>query len=186
MLPALVLDQAWAEKGNIFEGEAIHLVNVTNGQRDIVTVQYAPAGSQQCAIHNIGNISNISKNMNVDNKYPIRPGYKVGDVVIAMNYAFISRGAIITGKAPPMNICFPFEKPNHMTPVTHEHHHFNMVATPTDTKKEQQDDIINEFDLHALWKRSKNQEHVHAHIEQPKHQGQQQPTPSQVPPAVAV
>ena len=58
--PALFLDANWAQEGNIYHGETVHLVNVTNGQRDIVTAQYAPPGSQQCAIHNLTSTSTIS------------------------------------------------------------------------------------------------------------------------------
>ena len=121
--PALVLDSNWAREGSIHEGEAIHLVNVTNGQRDIVTAQYAPAGSQQCAIHNIAtsrtnNVGSSNNNDNNNNDKDARPGYSVGDVVIAMTYGSIARGAVMEGKAPPMRICFPFERPVYMTTVS--------------------------------------------------------------------
>ncbi|CAB9530019.1 expressed unknown protein (Partial), partial [Seminavis robusta] len=43
--------------------------------------------------------------------YGSRPGYQAGDIIIAMNYGYISRAAVLKGNAPSMKICFPFERP---------------------------------------------------------------------------
>lgn len=49
--PALHLDEDWADKGGIMNAESVHLVNVTNGQRNFVTVRHTPRGSEQFAVH---------------------------------------------------------------------------------------------------------------------------------------
>lgn len=104
--PALYLDEDWAKEGGFMDTEAVHLVNVTSGQRDIITVRYARKGSKQCALH-MGQPDAHSMN-----GYGSRSGYQVGDVIIAMNYGYIPRGTIVQGGAPAMQICFPFERPN--------------------------------------------------------------------------
>ena len=189
--PALVLDSDWAQEGSIHEGEAIHLVNVTNGQRDIVTAQYAPAKSQQCALHNIINITtttascsttpNNNNNNNNNKKQTSRPGYSVGDVVIAMTYGSITRGAVMEGKAPPMSICFPFERPVYMTTTTAQQETpvkstgTASPPSPTSTCSEsssegstntghQQQVVGHDVDLHTLWEHSakrKQQQELH-------------------------
>lgn len=132
LFPALFVDQNWAEQGGIQEGEAIHLVNVTNGKRDILTLQYAPRGSQECSLHNAA-------------------GYSVGDVIIAMNYGIISRGAIIKGEAPPMQICFPFERPAYCTDKKSK----ECTATPTATTQDNGSESPNAVvDLNAWWDES--------------------------------
>lgn len=63
------------------------------------------AKSEKCAqISRDDVVSSCTSNNENGN---VRPGYTVGDVVIAMTYGSIARGAVMEGKAPPMRICFP-------------------------------------------------------------------------------
>ena len=166
-LPALVLDQDWAREGSILEGEAIHLVNVTNGQRDIVTARYAPAGSQHCAIYNIKSevSSTTTSSISATATPNRRPGYHVGDVVIAMTYGSITRGAVVAGKAPPMRICFPFERPVYMTAPTTSSSSEEENSTTSNSSLEHDENV----DLHALWDHSARQHQLQLQQQQQSH-----------------
>ncbi|CAB9509491.1 Aspartate 1-decarboxylase [Seminavis robusta] len=129
IFPGLILDSAWAQEGGLCHGESVHVVSVTNGQRDILTVRHAPKGSQQCAIH-MGQANQFATQ-----GYGSRPGYQAGDIIIAMNYGYISRADVLKGKAPSMKICFPFERP---------------AENPAD------DDFGAKSKLYQLWDKSAN------------------------------
>lgn len=106
--PAIKVDQAWAENAGLTEHSEVHLVNVTNGQRDTLSLKTLAPGSKRCEIHLSGGGVKGDKSHSSAN----RCGYSVGDIVIVMGYGAARRQNLVDGKdIEPMKVVFPNERP---------------------------------------------------------------------------
>jgi aspartate 1-decarboxylase len=105
--PSVGVDESWGLAAGMVEGQQVHVVNVTNGQRDVLSVKFEPTGSKHCVIY-LGSCAPFQTS-----GFGSRPGYAVGDIVIVIAYAETPRKPIQEGRIPQMKICFPFETPSH-------------------------------------------------------------------------
>lgn len=106
-VPCVAVDEGWMEIAGMLDGQQVHVVNVTNGQRDILVVRGAARGSRACEVH----MCAMQVEMNPPG-FGARSGYAVGDVIIVMAYCTVSKaGLSAEGNLPKMRTCFPYEIP---------------------------------------------------------------------------
>lgn len=106
-VPCVTVDVEWMETAGMLEGQQVHVVNVTNGQRDILVVRGAARGSRACEVQMFA--------MPVETNPPgfgARSGYAKGDIIIVMTYCTVSTAELsAAGGLPKMRTCFPYEIP---------------------------------------------------------------------------
>lgn len=105
-LPCIKLDAQWLRETAIPDGIQAHLVNVTNGQRDVLVVRAAPSGSRQCEV-----CLCEQPTPSTSGAFGARSGYAQGDVVILMTYGVLNLADVRKDGLPPMLVCFPEEVP---------------------------------------------------------------------------
>lgn len=80
------MDAGWMEEAGLEDGQQVHLVNVDNGQRNVVVIRRAD-GKKACEVC-VG-------------------GYEVGDLIIVMAYGQVELSALRNGDVGKMKVCFP-------------------------------------------------------------------------------
>lgn len=108
-MPSIRLDSSWCQQAGILHNQAAHIVNATTGQRDVLAVHYSAVNGGDCAIR----LPAFGPHPTTG--YGSRSGYNQGDVIIVMCYMQIQRELILRNQQPPMQLCFPFEKPSSET-----------------------------------------------------------------------
>lgn len=105
-VPSVAVDAEWMEVAGMAEGQQVHVVNVNNGQRDVVVVCSAPRGSRACEVHM------FSGPVETKFAFGARSGYAEGDVIIIMAYCAVTTALLFAERdLPDMCVCFPYEIP---------------------------------------------------------------------------